>query len=383
MSAAFDNVIHLPRVQRASECLRPTRAEVDLSALAHNLGVIRDAAHGSAVLAVVKADAYGHGVVPVAKRLAREGVHGFGVALAEEGLELRAAGIASEIIVLNGVIGGAHAEVIDAGLVPVVYELDELQRFHAAARGPFRVHVKVDTGMSRLGVPMAQLDDFLEGLRRLPNVRVDGLMTHLACADSDDTFTAAQLRSFHRAVARFRAKGHIPRWLHAANSAALFRHPASRFDLVRPGVALFGHAGAGDVDAGLAPVLRLRSEIVSLRDVPTGGQVGYAHGFVAERPTRVATVPLGYGDGLLRAVSGRGQALVGGHRVPIIGNVSMDLTTLDVTRVPATALGDEVVFLGGQGEGRIDAAELARWAGTIPYEVLTNISRRVPRFYRE
>jgi len=372
-----------PRLARAEESLRPTRAEIDLDALAHNLGVVRRVAGEARVLAVVKADAYGHGVAPVAARLERAGVHGFGVALAEEGLELREAGVRSQIVVLNGVYGNAHADVLAAELTPVVYDLGQIEAFHRAWGGaPFGVHLKVDTGMARLGVPLRGLDEFLEGLGRFREARVDGLMTHLATADSDPEYAVEQLRRFHAALGRVRAFGHRPKVVHAANSAATFAHPGARFDMVRTGVALYGYSTAPGTGGDLRPVMRLRTEIIALRDLLVGESVGYDSTFTAPRPLRVATVPVGYGDGLMRRTSNRGAMLVGGRPCPVVGNVSMDLTTLDVSTVPEAALGDEVVVLGGQGPSRIGAEALAVDAGTIPYEVLTAVSRRVPRFYR-
>jgi alanine racemase len=383
MTAPAKTVSLWPRLVPADDSLRPTRAEVDLGAVAHNLRTVRRVAAGARVLAVVKADAYGHGVLPVATRLEAEGVDGFGVALAEEGLELREAGITAEILVLNGVYGGAHGAVLAAGLTPVVYDLRDVAAFLKAAGGrPFAVHVKVDTGMARLGVPVEGLGDFLERLSRMGPVRVEGAMTHLASAEADDAFTAEQLRRFEGALRTFASRGHHPRVVHAANSAATFRHPGARHDLVRPGLALFGHLPVDGVEADLRPALRLRTEVIALRDLPVGAPVGYGGTFRAPRPTRIATLPVGYGDGLMRSVSNRGCVLVGGRRCPVVGTVSMDLTTVDVTDVPGVAVGDEVVLLGRQGDARIGADEVARHAGTVPYEVLTNISRRVPRFHR-
>jgi alanine racemase len=235
--------------------------------------------------------------------------------------------------------------------------------------------------MARLGVPLPDLEAFLAGFARFAGARIDGLMTQLASADRDPEFTAEQLRAFQRVMHLLRARGHRPKVVHAANSAGTILHPAARFDMVRPGIALFGGAAGPGLDAGLRPALRLRTEVIALRDLPVGATVGYERAFRAERPTRIATVPVGYGDGLMRAASGRGAMLVGGRRCPIAGNVSMDLAALDVTDVPAVSVGDEVVLLGEQGGERIDAAELARASGTIAYEVLTAISRRVPRFY--
>jgi alanine racemase len=371
-----------PRLSRPEDTLRPTRAEIDLRAIAHNLGVVRRVAAGARVLAVIKADAYGHGVVPVAQVLDAEGVDGFGVALAEEGLELRDAGIEGDIVVLNGVYGGAYAEVLEAGLTPVVYDLSEVDAFARAAKGePVALHVKVDTGMRRLGVPYDLVELFLDGLEAHPRVRIAGVMTHLAAADTDFEFTALQLARFGEAVSRIRARGHAPETIHAANTPGTFLHPTSRYDQVRPGISLFGYAPGAEEGKSLRPAMRLRTEIIALRDLVPGATVGYDRTFHAEHPMRLATVPMGYGDGLMRHLSNRGAMLVGGVRCPIVGRISMDLTTIDVTAVGGAEVGDEAVVLGAQGDAIIDAEEIADAAGTIPYEILTNVSRRVPRVY--
>ncbi len=375
-----------PRLALADESLRPTRAEVDLDAVAHNLGVLRELAAPARLIAVVKADAYGHGVVPVAARLEAEGVDGFGVALAEEGLELREAGVRVPIIVLNGVYGGAHRDVLEAGLTPVVYDLAQIEAFdRASSEGRYRVHLKIDTGMARLGVPMRELDAFLDRLARHPRCVVDGVMTHLSSADNDDDATRAQLRLFEQAIATLHARGHRPRLRHAANTAATLAHPESRYDMVRPGGALYGISFGLSAGRPLRPALRLRTEIIALRTIEAGDTVGYDRTYRASRTTRVATVPIGYGDGLPRELSNRGAMLVAAHRAPIIGRVSMDLTMLDVTNIPSAAVGDEVVVLGAQRAGAtrasITADELGEVAGTLAYDVLTSVSRRVPRSY--
>lgn len=373
-----------PQIQSADHVMRPTRAEIDLDAIAHNYGVVSTRVGASRVLAVVKADAYGHGLVEVARRLEREGAFGFGVALAEEGLELREAGVKGEILVLNGVFGGAHREVLSAGLTPVVYDLDQVRAFAVAAKGrSFGVHLKIDTGMSRLGVPARELASFVEKFRNVRGARIDGVMTHFASADTDSAFTAMQLKVFASARALLARQGLRPRLVHAANSAAALEQPTSRFDFVRVGVALYGVSPLAAEVEGLRPAMRLRSEVIALRTLKKGQSIGYGGTFVAAHRMRVATVPLGYGDGLFRAVSNRGHVLVRGHLCPLVGNVSMDLTSIDVTDVPDCVNGDEVVFLGSQGQGCVDASAVARAARTIPYEVLTNVSRRVPRFYTD
>jgi len=369
-------------VQSAGASLRATRAEVLLDAIGHNLQVVRSAVQGRKVLAVVKADAYGHGVVPVAQRLQAEGVDGFGVALAEEGIELREAGIDRAILVLNGISGGAHRDIIAAGLTPVLYELSEASAFEAVSEErPIDVHLKVDTGMGRLGVPLGELTEFLRELRRFPSIRIAGLMTHLSTADADPAYVTEQIAGFTHAEGLVRRFGHEPSVLHAANSAACFRHPETHFDWVRPGLALYGYPGSDAIGAPLRPAMRWRTEVLRVRTLEPGDSAGYGRSFRASTTTRLATIPVGYGDGLFRSASNRGQVLIGGTRCPIVGNIAMDLTTVDVSQVPGVAIGDEALLLGEQGGARLDARDLAEAARTIPYEVLTNVSRRVPRIY--
>ncbi len=371
-----------PRAQSAEASLRPTRAEVLLDNVAHNLGVVRQAAAGRKVLAVVKADGYGHGVVPIARRLQAEGVDGFGVALAEEGIELREAGIDRAILVLNGINGGAHREIIARGLTPVLYEISEAAAFEAVANGrPIDVHLKVDTGMGRLGVPTSLLPEFLRELRRFPSIRIAGLMTHLSTADDDRAYVAEQLQAFKYAEGLVRRFGHEPAVKHAANSAAVFRHPETLFDWVRPGISLYGYPGTDSVDVPLKPAMRWRTEVLRIRALHPGESAGYGRSFRAVRETRLATVPIGYGDGLLRSASNRGHVLIRGVRCAIVGNVAMDLTTVEVTDVAGVSIGDEALLLGEQEGATLDARDLAAAARTIPYEVLTNVSRRVPRVY--
>ena len=369
-------------MQTADASLRSTRAEILLDAIGHNLRVVQASADGRKILAVVKADAYGHGVVPVARRLQAEGVDGFGVALAEEGIELREAGIDRAILVLNGINGGAHREIVAAGLTPVLYELSEASAFDQVSEGrPIDVHLKVDTGMGRLGVPLGELSDFLRALRRFPSIRIAGLMTHLSTADTDREYVAEQLTRFAQARGLVRRFGHEPSVLHVANSAALFRHPETHFDWVRVGLALYGYPGSDAVDAPLRPALRWRTEVLRIRTLQAGESAGYGRSFRASSETLLATIPVGYGDGLLRSASNRGHVLIAGVRCPIVGNIAMDLTTVDVSGVPGVAVGDEALLLGEQDGAVLDACDLAVAAGTIPYEVLTNVSRRVPRVY--
>jgi alanine racemase len=384
-----------PRRAAPSEAVRPTRAEINLDAIRHNLRVVRKHAGAARVWAVLKADAYGHGAPAVARTLERARVDGFCVALLEEGIELREAGIGAPILVMGGHYGSAHEEVVARGLTPVVYDLEQVASFARLVRsglaaGPIDVHLKVDTGMARLGVTLRDLPALAAGLERFPEVRVRGLMTHLACADAaDGEGTREPMLRFEEAAGILARHGVRPESRHAANSAAILRGDAL-LDAVRPGLALFGVAprvGSEPLTRELRPVMRVRTEILALRDVPPGAAVGYGATWTAARPSRIATIPMGYADGLSRHLGNRGRVLVRGTRAPIVGAVSMDMAMIDVTGIDGARVRDEVVVLGGQegpnGRASIVADEVADDAQTIAWEVLTSISRRVPRFYRE
>jgi alanine racemase len=405
-SAAFEGgraSVRVLRPRRAgpADAVRPTRAEVNLAHLRHNYRVLERllgeaATRSPAIWGVLKADAYGHGAPAVARTLERAGMPGLCVALLEEAIELRDAGIRVPILVMGGYYGPRREgleEIVERDLVPVVYDAGQIERLASLARfegegRPVRVHLKVDTGMGRLGVSMSELDDVLDALDARPEVRLEGLMTHLACADAEETMSVEeQLARFREVLGRVRARGFSPKYLHAANSAAALRMPEARLDAVRPGIALFGVSPVHGLGADLKPVIRVRTEAVAVRTVEAGQPIGYGYTWRASRQSVIATVPMGYADGLDRKLSNRGAALVRGKRAPIVGTVSMDLTMLDVTDVPGARIGDEVVFLGAQegslGRDVITAEEIAEQTGTIPWEVLTSISRRVPRFYRE
>jgi alanine racemase len=383
--------------------VRPTRAEVDLSALRHNLRVVKTAAGKARVWAVLKADGYGHGAPAVARTLERGGVDGLAVALLEEAIELRDAGIRAPILVMGGYYGAAYDELLAHDLVPVVYDASHFEGLARALRSrgaPERakVHLKIDTGMSRLGVSLGALDALLDVAKAHPNVEVDGVMTHLSCADvagrEGDDSIAEQLKKFARGLAKVKRAGIAPRFVHAANSAGTLRSNEAldaRFDAVRPGIALFG-VDSLRLGHKLKPTLRIRTEVVALRTIEAGTPVGYGSTWRAPRTTVIATVPIGYADGLARALSSTsdrpgGSMIVRGKRVPIVGALSMDLATLDVTDVQGVKLRDEVVALGEQkgtlGNERISIDEVAQKSGLIPWDVMTSISRRVPRFYRE
>jgi alanine racemase len=370
---------------------RPTWAEIDLDALAENLHLIRErVGRDLSVMAAVKADAYGHGAVACARRLETEGVDWFGVALPEEGIELRAAGITRPILCLGGFWEGQQQACLQQSLTPVVYRLDMIESLDLAARAAgvaADVHVKVDTGMGRLGVRSADVQGFCEALSRFRNIRVDGLMTHLASADDpdQDDFTRAQLDRFQEAIDLFRDRGITPTFVHAANSAAAFAYPQARGNMVRPGATLYGFRRdvlPPNIEAAqLRPVMSVRSRIMLLKTVGKGEKLGYGGTFETNRESLIATIPIGYDDGYRRALSNRSQVIVHGQFAPVVGQVSMDLTLVDVTDVPGVSLHDQVTLLGTDGELSISAEDLGELAGTISYEITCGISARVPRKY--
>lgn len=373
---------------------RPTLARIDLAALRHNGRTVLERCRrsGLSVLAAVKADAYGHGLVPVSKALVDIGVDWLGVAIVEEGLQLRESGVDLPVLVLGGLSDGSEAVALAARLTPVLYREQSAERLAALGRDrsePVGVHLKVDTGMNRLGVPLRDLAAFLDRLESLGSLRIEGVMTHLAEAEAGDAGrTASQLANFGEAISMLRGRGHKPRWIHAANSAAVLIGPAEppsfASSLVRPGIMLYGAASEGLAAGwGLRPVLTFETAISFLKDVPRGSKLSYGATWQAERPSRIATLPVGYGDGYSRALSNRADVLVRGQRAPVVGRICMDLCLVDVTDVPGVYEGDSVVLLGRQGACEISAGELSGLQQTIPYEVLCSIAPRVPRVYSE
>jgi len=371
---------------------RPTWAEIDLNALAANFRVIRDhVGRDVQVMAAVKADAYGHGAVQCAQRLEAEGIAWFGVALPEEGIELRAAGITKPILCLGGFWKGQERACLQQKLTPVVYRLGMIESLDRAARDAGSVadvHVKIDTGMGRLGVRFDSVSEFCDTLGQFKNVRIDGLMTHLAAADDlAHDVTNHQLARFHDAVKVFRSRGFAPSFIHAANSAATFAYPQSWGNLVRPGGTLYGLSDdvlPPDIPAPpLCHVMSLRSRIMLLKQVGKAEKLGYGGTFEAQRGSLIGTVPIGYNDGYPRALSNLGRVIVRGKFAPVVGRVSMDMTLIDITEVPDVSLEDEVTLMGRDGESAITAEEIARLVGTISYEITCGIGKRVPRVHVE
>lgn len=365
--------------------MRPAWIELDLDAYRANVRAL--AAHCSRpVLAVVKANAYGHGLVPLATAALEAGCPGVGVALPEEGAELRGRGFPGRILVLGPLLEEQADEVVEHSLEPAVSRAEMLRALSAASRRsgrPARVHIKVDTGMTRGGADPADALALCAAVRHDPWLCLAGIMTHFAAADSEDPApTGRQWASFQpllEAAART-----TPRpLLHAANSPAALWHPATALDWVRGGIITYGVAPTESPRLPLPfpvrPVLALKARLAQLRPVPAGRAVSYGGTWVAPRPSILALAPLGYADGLPWSLSNRGCALVRGCRVPIRGRVCMDQLVLDVTDVPDAAPGDEAVFIGRQGREELRVTEVARAAGTISYEVLTRLSARLPR----
>lgn len=381
--------------------IRPTEAIVDLAAVAHNFRLAVEIA-GRPAVGIVKADAYGHGAVRVARVLLDAGAPLLAVALVEEGIELRESGIRAPILVMGAAYGDRYDLLVRHRLTPIVFTPEHVARLGAAARSAgarAMAHLKIDTGMGRLGVSPGDLPAFVEALRGAPEVELEGVCTHFANADLEPRETTErQLRLFHEASAALAGAGFAPRLHHLANSAGTLEYPAARQDLTRPGIMIYGYspfdgdarlsAPAARAVAELRPALTWRTAIAHVKTVAQGAAVSYGGRWVAARTSRIATLPVGYADGYDRRLSGRpgfgsADVLVRGRRAPVAGTVCMDMTMVDVTDVPGAQPGDEVILLGAQGKLRIGADELAKKLGTISYEVLCGIGKRVPRRYSE
>lgn len=371
---------------------RPTIAEIDLEALRFNLRSVR-AFIGPQVkyLAVVKANAYGHGAVECSKALVAEGIDWLAVALVEEGLELRAAGITTPILCLGGFWPGQEVDVISSDLTPVIFRLDQAESLDRAASSKnliAKLHLKVDTGMRRIGVPFSDLSPFADGLRKFPNVLVDGVMTHFAAADdlSQNDFTELQIGRFNECVQTLRDKGFQPSYIDMANSPGAIAHPESLGNMVRLGGVLYGLGG--DVlpknieKPELKGVLSMKTRIAQVKQVGAGETLGYGRSYVVDRESTIATIPVGYNDGYRRDLSNNAKMIVKGHLVNVVGRISMDWTMLDVTGIPDIEVGDAVTIIGREDETEILAENLAEWAGTISYEITCGITSRVPRAFK-
>jgi alanine racemase len=373
---------------------RPTYAEIDLSALKHNYALIRSTIpRKTEILAVVKADAYGHGFMDISRELETLGVNAFGVAFLAEGIQLRKSGCDKPILLLGGIYPGQERKCIGYNISTAIFTLEQAQALnHAASSGKLfrraQIHLKIDTGMGRLGIQYADVPRFLAELKKLQNITLEGVISHFASADELDEsgccFTRLQAERFAWVLAEIRTAGFTPRYIHIANSAAALLRDIPGCNLIRPGIAMYGALPSADFQGklDLKPVMRLKSQIAMLKWVEPGTTVSYARRFTARERTLIASVPVGYADGYPRALTNCGEALIRGQRARVAGTVCMDWIMLDVTGVEGVAVGDTVTLMGPDDSGHcIHAEELAAWADTIPYVIFCGISKRVPRVY--
>lgn len=365
---------------------RQTFAVIDAAALRHNLACLRRAVGPQvAILAVVKANGYGHGAAIVAPILAQAGADWFGVATVGEAVELRSAGIHQPVLVLTGASGGEVSTLVRHKLAVALLDAEMARELSAAVgAGRLSVHVKVDTGMGRLGVRPTELGELLRTVRELGNLQIDGLFSHFGNADDvNQDFSNWQCENFETALAVLAGGGDAPRWIHLANSAGTISRPDTHYNMIRPGIALYGVPPPGVAQLPIArelrPVMRMVTHVLQLKDLPAEYPVSYGQTFLTRRPSRIAVLPIGYADGYCRSLSNKGSVLVRGQRAPIVGTVCMDLTMIDVTEIDGVGVGEEVVLWGEQDGERITLDEVASWQGTISYEVVNRLGRRVPR----
>jgi len=376
---------------------RPTWAEVSLRDLRYNFRVVQHHVGTSVtVCAVVKADAYGHGATECARALEEEGARWLGVTSLDEAIPLRDAGIQSRILLMTGFWRGEEEEIVRLGLTPTVWEPGQVELLEkAAARlgvAKQAVHLKVDTGMGRLGVAPEDLPQVSSALKSSPRLSVEGLSTHLASSEElDAPSVGEQLKCFEKVRRTLQSEGFEPPLVHAANTGAVISRKESWNSMVRPGIALYGYhlaferagreVSGSKLRLAVKPVLTWKTRILSLRDMRANQALGYGGTYVTKAPTRIAVLPVGYADGFNRQLSSRGRVIVREHYAPIVGRISMDLTLVDVTGLPGIVVGDEVVLLGSGDGLSVDAIEHAALANTSPYEILCSISKRVPRKY--
>lgn len=368
-------------------------AEVDLGALRENLAWIRHRVGSRLkIMTVVKADAYGHGLKPIAAVLMQSGTDIFGVANLAEASAIRSVGQGWPILMLGGCLPHEVETAVKENVMPTISSVTEAELFSTAAgklRSAVDLHVKVDTGMGRLGVRPDRAVELVERVRQLPDLRLQGLYTHFSSAEDDPKFSQRQAKTFRQVLESLAQRGIEIPCVHANNSAALLHEPDTMFNLVRPGLLVYGIVPPGKrmavdflLQSQILPALSWKCRVCLVKEISKGTPLSYGHSFVAPRKMRVATITVGYGDGYSRAGSNRAQALIGGIRCRSLGWVTMDQSMIDVSFVPQVSAGDEVVLVGRQGDDAITVNELARWCGTVPWEMLTGITYRVPRLYR-
>lgn len=371
---------------------RATVAQIDLDAFKHNLGKIRSLLEQKVkLMAVVKADGYGHGAIPCAKAALEAGADWLGVAILEEGVELRYSGIDAPILVMGSIFADEAENLIQYGLSTSVSDLSlvkELSRQAEKQNKTASVHIKIDTGMGRLGIPPENLPGFMEEIQSLKNILVEGIFTHLSSADeADPEFTLGQLDRLSQSIASLKSKGIEIPVVHAANSSAILNFSSSHLDMVRPGISLYGTLGLSTKSSNpntspeLKQVMQWKTKILQISELPKGTPLSYNRQFITDRDSVIAVLPVGYGDGLNRRLSNNMEVLVKGKRAPQVGTICMDLSLIDVTDIEGVQCEDEVVLFGQQENETITVDEMAERCGTISYEILCNVSERVPRKY--
>ena len=364
---------------------RPTWAEVNLNNLEYNFKQVKlHLRPQTKVLVTVKADAYGHGLIPVSQRLSASGVDYLGVASIDEGIKLRKARIKTPILVLGLTLKQDIPSLFTFKLIPTIcdYELAAaLSRKAAALKKPIRIHIKVDTGMGRIGVAHQDAFELINKIHKLKYVIIEGIFTHFPFADSGRKFTAFQIGLFYKLADDLKKNGIVIPLVHAANSAGLINHQDSHFTMVRPGLVIYGlHPGKPGLRINLKPVLSLKTRVIFIKQVPAGYGISYGHAYITKRSAYIVTLPIGYGDGYPRNLSNLAPLLVNGRRFHISGRICMDQIMVDVGKFKPR-LADEVVLIGKQGKERITTEELADLAGTIPYEIVCGLGSRIPRIY--
>ncbi len=367
----------------------PNIVRIDLPALVHNLGQIRDLVGlGRKIMGVVKADAYGHGLLPVSRTLEKSGVDSLGVAFLHEGLKLRAEGIGAPIVILCGIRTREECRAaVEKGLTPVLFDLSVAQTLaeeSARADKQTPIHLKVDTGMGRLGISSEELGSFIERVKTFKNLRLEALISHLSSADKRvSAFTKTQARAFQEMVETGAAQEPCLCLNNLANSAGIMGHPETFFDMVRPGIMLYGGRPSPELisPVPLRPVMHFKGQVLQTRTLPANTPVSYGRIYYTRCPQRIAVLSAGYGDGLARSMSNLGYVLIRGRKTPIIGTICMNLTICDITGCGDVTPGDEAVFLGTQGTETIEGDDIARWAGTVSYEVFCSIGQRNKREY--
>lgn len=366
---------------------RPTWAEIDLDAIRYNFSQVKNIVKGTIkVLVVVKADAYGHGASQISKALIKEGVDYLGVAAVDEAIQLRQANIKKPILILSNILAKEADIVVRHDITQTVCTPDIAKLLNRSAKKQnkiAKVHIKVDTGMGRLGVWHERAFDFIKDILHLKNIKIEGIYTHLASADEDDAaFTHSQIEKFSQLIDNLLKHNiHLP-LRHAANSMGVISFKNSHLNLVRPGLMIYGLYPRLDIPVKLHPAMSFKTKIIYLKETPPGRTISYGRTHVTKTHTKIATIPVGYADGYNRLLSNKAQVLVRGTRCPVVGRVCMDHTMIDVGSIKDVRVGDEVVLMGNQGKERITAEELANLCGTIPYEIVCWVSKRVPRVYK-